>query len=87
MYSLALAISAAIIKQYHMIFCTTYFTAIDCGSLSHPENGLVTFVSTTLGSRADYSCNTGFVLMGISFRMCELDGSWSGEAPECAEGK
>ena len=60
-----------------------YVTAIDCGRLSSPENGLVTFRRTTLGSLANYSCNTGFVLIGLQVRICGVGGSWSGEAPVC----
>ena len=57
--------------------------ATDCGLLTSPENGLVTVSGTTLGSTAYYSCNAGFTLMGLSSRMCGVDGYWSGEAPVC----
>ena len=57
--------------------------AIDCGHLLNPENGQVTFIGTTLGSVANYSCNAGFILMGLPTRACGVDGSWSGEAPLC----
>ena len=66
--------------------CFVWHAEIDCGRLSSPENGAVTFRSTTFGSRADYSCNDGFLLLGLSSRMCMENGSWSGEAPVC-EGK
>ena len=73
-----------------MIYNTThlcmYFSlsiALDCGPLSNPDNGLVIFRRTTLGSVANYSCNAGYVLMGIPFRICGVDGSWSGETPVC----
>ena len=67
------------------IACTVHFycTVVDCGPLSNPDNGLVIFGTTTLGSLANYSCNTGFALMGLSSRMCGVDGSWSGEIPVC----
>ena len=56
---------------------------LDCGTLSNPLNGNVTFTTTTVGSGANYSCDAGFVLMGLSSRVCVVNGSWSGEAPVC----
>ena len=54
----------------------------DCGSLSDPEFGEVTFSSTTEGSVATYSCFTGYVLKGVESRTCTADG-WSGSEPSC----
>ena len=66
------------------MYCFCIFTdTADCGPLPNPDNGMVTFGRTTLGSTANYSCSAGFVLMGLSSRMCEVDGSWSGEIPVC----
>ena len=46
-------------------------------------NGKVTFTKTTIGSVANYSCDSGFVLTGLPSRICGMDGSWSGEVPVC----
>ncbi|XP_003387839.1 PREDICTED: sushi, von Willebrand factor type A, EGF and pentraxin domain-containing protein 1-like isoform X2 [Amphimedon queenslandica] len=57
--------------------------AISCGELQNPLNGVVNFESTTVSSTATYSCNKGFVLSGLSTRVCQPSGEWSGEAPTC----
>ena len=56
---------------------------IDCGLLLNPVNGKVTSTKTTIGSVANYSCDSGFVLTGFSSRICEVNASWSGNAPVC----
>ena len=59
-------------------------TAVDCGSLSDPDNGSVNHTAgTTLGQTATYSCNTGYNLVGDSTRTCQATGIWSGSAPTC----
>ena len=59
------------------------FLGVVCGSLDNPENGQVSLTGTTVGSKAIYSCNKGFVLDGNSRRTCQINGKWSGEAPVC----
>jgi CUB/sushi domain-containing protein len=39
----------------------------------------------TVGSTATYTCNDNYQLMGASTRMCQPDGTWSGEEPMCIE--
>ena len=58
-------------------------SVVDCGPLTNPRNGGVSFSSTTFNSRATYTCDRGFVLSGQSVRTCQSDGEWSGRAPEC----
>ena len=62
-----------------------------------PENGTVSTVSASnshnnysLGSVATFSCNSGFVLVGQTTRVCEdknggtvTTGTWSGSEPIC----
>eukprot|EP00731_Ephydatia_muelleri_P030214 Em0021g737a len=43
---------------------------IDCGPLAAPTGGSVSFLSTTLGAVATYSCSTGFILGGLTSRQC-----------------
>ena len=56
---------------------------MDCGRLFDPRNGDVSFKTTTFNSRAAYSCNNGFLLVGQTTRVCQRNGEWSGKAPVC----
>ena len=56
---------------------------VDCGNLDDPDNGEVTLTGTTLGSKADYSCNNGYALEGNERRVCQSNREWSGMAPVC----
>ncbi len=61
-------------------------TAVDCGSLTNPDNGQVdTLSGTTFGSTATYSCINGYVLIGVETRSCEADGNWGSTAPTCGK--
>ena len=55
----------------------------DCGALASPTDGNVSAPSTTSGSEASYSCNTGYNMNGAATRTCEAGGTWSGTAPTC----
>ena len=73
-------------------------TAIECEPLSVIANGFITYepdsVSNySLGTRATYSCNTGFLLdlsAGSETRTCvgdgdgDAEGVFNGQAPTCA---
>ena len=57
---------------------------MDCGTLTDPANGSVTYNSgTTFGPTATYSCNTGYNLVGDRTHTCQATGNWSGSAPTC----
>ena len=59
-------------------------TRVTCPNLSNPTNGQVTFSSgVSVGSTATYTCTSGYVIIGVSTRVCQGDGSWSGRAPIC----
>ena len=59
-------------------------TAVECGSLTDPANGSVNHTAgTTFGQTANYSCNTGYNLVGDSTRTCNATGKWSGSEPTC----
>ena len=58
-------------------------TAVDCGSLSNPVNGIVSYIASTYEQTATYSCNTGYNLVGSSSRRCSSTGRWSGSKPTC----
>ena len=47
-------------------------------------NLTVKFPSTTYNSTAIYICmNNGYRLVGESTRVCNANGSWSGNQPKC----
>lgn len=57
----------------------------DCGStdIQRPVNGNVNLTEkTTIGSRAFFSCEVGFELVGDATRTCQLTG-WTGSNPTC----
>lgn len=54
-----------------------------CQILSNPKNGRVEHGGTDIDSVATYSCQSGYVLDGLSQRRCASDGTWSGTDPTC----
>ena len=36
-----------------------------------------------VGISATYTCNIGYQLVGASNRVCQPDGTWSGDNPAC----
>ena len=57
---------------------------MNCGTLTNPANGQVSHTAgTTFERTATYSCDTGYILVGDSTRMCQVAGLWSGNAPTC----
>ena len=63
---------------------SSLLTAVNCGTLINPVNGQVSHTAgTTFGQTANYSCNTGYNLVGNSTRTCQAAGVWSGSAPTC----
>ena len=55
----------------------------DCGNLTDPNNGVVTIIKTTYNEIASYSCYSGYILVGVSQRVCRHDKTWSDSAPVC----
>ena len=63
---------------------------IDCGNLTDPEDGQVTFtpgvvatIETGLGAIANYTCNDGYDLVGDVLRTCQATEQWAGAEPTC----
>ena len=52
------------------------------------SNGLVCYNETTAMSEAFYICNDNFTLhpMGDAKRVCQNDGNWNGNTPQCIPG-
>ena len=56
--------------------------AVECGSLTDPDNGQVNTLSgTTFESTATYTCDTGYALSGSQSRSCGADGNWTSTEP------
>ena len=67
-----------------IIIIIKIITAVNCGTLTTPTNGRVSYTAgTTFGRTATYSCYTGFTHVGASTRTCQATGVWSGSAPTC----
>ncbi len=59
-------------------------TAVNCGNLTVPMNGIVdTSSGTTYQETATYTCNDGYQLVGALTRTCQDNGEWSLSAPTC----
>ena len=54
-----------------------------CPELDDPTNGMVEWDSLAPGGVANYTCDSGFILVGDRTRNCSSDGTWSGLAPVC----
>ncbi|XP_065894463.1 complement receptor type 2-like isoform X2 [Dysidea avara] len=54
-----------------------------CPQLSSPLNGNVTFKSTKYLSRARYSCQDGYRLVGVQTIRCKRGGQWNNDPPKC----
>ncbi|XP_053408488.1 sushi, von Willebrand factor type A, EGF and pentraxin domain-containing protein 1-like [Mercenaria mercenaria] len=56
----------------------------DCGNLTAPGNGTVTFSNgTTYTSIAYYDCHTGFDLHGANETSCQANRAWDAQTPTC----
>ena len=58
-------------------------TLVQCPALENPADGMVSVTGNSSGDTATYICDSNFDLLGVSERVCEDDGQWSGEAPMC----
>ena len=69
----------------HVTDLITTHSVADCGELSDPENGVVTYASTVYLSQARYSCNEGYELSqtGSILRICRANGQWTSFPPQC----
>lgn len=64
------------------------FSVVECGRVQPILKGEIIYVNSTtyLSSEINYSCGTGYKLVGNKARHCQDDGRWSGIKPKC-EGK
>ena len=56
----------------------------DCGALSNPNGATAdTSAGTTYQSVATFTCNTGYVMNGVSTSTCQANGQWDNTDPVC----
>ncbi len=62
-----------------------FFLVIECPQLSNEEDPYlrVSDHNRTHGSRAHFSCSTGYKLIGPDFVTCLKNRSWSDDTPHC----
>ena len=51
------------------------------------SGGRVSYNGTTEGAVATYQCDCGYSLSGNVERVCQSDGNWNGQVPQCTEGE
>ncbi|XP_065189195.1 sushi, von Willebrand factor type A, EGF and pentraxin domain-containing protein 1-like isoform X2 [Sycon ciliatum] len=56
---------------------------VTCAVLMNPMYGTVRAAANDYLAKANYSCNTGYVLSGDSVPTCLLTGEWSSQPPTC----
>ena len=58
----------------------------ECVSLEAPVNGTILINGingTQIGDMVSYECDTGFTLVGVENRTCNMVGLWTGSDPVC----
>lgn len=62
---------------------------MQCPELSYPTNGIALseHILRGVGDVVEYTCSSGYVLVGTPSRTCQPDGTWSDTAPECIKRK
>ena len=80
-----------LVSVCHLYAFHNIHTVVQCPDLGDSiENGKVVVTpgpaAGIVNSTAEYSCNGGYKLdKGDIKRICQADGTWSGEAPQCSE--
>ena len=54
-----------------------------CGDPGTPANGFKEGVDYNIGSIVYYTCSDGYRLVGLSSLLCQFNGRWSGNVPQC----
>lgn len=78
--------------NYNYVLATYYYSSLfeipvvaNCSDPGTPVNGNTFLTATiiTVGSVANHTCNTGFVLNGADQRVCLPTAVWSAPLPSC----
>ncbi|XP_064626796.1 CUB and sushi domain-containing protein 3-like isoform X1 [Lineus longissimus] len=80
-----LALTCASDKKWHQVTEAPRPTCIQiqCPRLGGPQYGSVKFDSEAIGSKAIFTCDENFYLVGESVRVCQKEGTWNGTTPVC----
>ena len=54
-----------------------------CGHPGEIRNGYMSDTAFVYPNRVTYACYDGYELTGRRYRVCQADGQWSGELPQC----
>jgi len=73
------AVSQSWLMKQRLSLCIV----VRCGALPNPHFGKVVLTETAVGFAATYSCQRGYIVVGVSIRTCQTIGHWSGQAPIC----
>lgn len=57
--------------------------AVSCPVLDAPWNGKQFGTKNMVDHEVHFTCDPGFQLIGSSSRVCQSNGSWTGEVPQC----
>ena len=60
-----------------------FLKRVECPELTNLTDGTVVYSGRGFEDTANYSCNTGYELVGLPTRTCLSDESWSGTMPTC----
>ena len=90
MYKIIFSVSIIIhINPYYNLFPPIQFADVCyCPTLTPPLNSLISGCNGTdiVGDVVEYSCRSGYYLVGANTRTCQTGGNWTGSAPTCEKG-
>lgn len=58
-------------------------SSVSCGDPGTPAFGKSLFQAMTAGSLVVHSCKPGYKLVGAKLRLCQSNGQWTPEIPNC----
>ena len=59
------------------------FVGVMCPTLPDFPNGGVSWTGLDPGENATYTCDPGYILVGLPTRVCGDNGTWNGDEPSC----
>lgn len=66
-----------------MYLISNYAFAVSCPALEAPMDGKKFGTKYLVDHEVHFTCKPGFQLIGSSTRVCQANGSWTGEEPQC----
>lgn len=73
---------------HHGIKLLIFMTDLECGVPADIQNGRLVYLNETLIARRfksviEYQCDIGYVAVGRTDLMCDVDERWNGPPPRC----